>query len=381
MTDSAPRIPPVSLAFAQSHSVMLATARWFVRDFFGRYWPRLAFITGCGMAAASLQAAALSMLHGVFGRASLAEPITVPLLQVRIEPDQMIPAVSVALLLTLGGSAILTFVQARGVLRLWRHYQLHAMNAIYSEIAAARARKAVDAAALAESPVREILRQSQRLGAFARVVAGAISPLLRFCAFSVFAVSVNPELTLILLLAAVPAGGAALFFFAREASRATRKYAALGREALIEIDAHLAQAVAGQPPVLKLGDESRSTTVRRTDLLVRRIGMAYSARMAAAAISLAVLVAYALTAGSGMPADSAALGQTILYLSALALALLQLGQVATAVSSFGRFYPVVQLQRKALEAIAGATNPRQFQRRLSALVPGRAAAEPDADLE
>lgn len=342
-----------------------AVARWFFSDFVLRYRFRLAWLTALGFAAAALQGGVLLLLNRVVATGSLDGTTTIPVFGWSLRTGTGLLPIAILLLIALGGSALLHFIQGRQVLDLWRRYQVHTVNALLQAVEQAVTRDAVDERTLKEAPVGDTMRQSQRLGALTRLVANGIAPLLRFVAFSAVAISVNPRLTVALLLAAVPSVGLALFLFARRASRSARAVAELGRAAARDLDERLAAAADGHRlPFDDSQKESASAFLQRVDAMLQRLLRVEDAKFATSTIAIAVLASFVVLGGHDGLAGPAQWGQMMIYMLALFLAFSQLVNVASSVSSFGRFYPAAARQKAMIELLEEANSPEQFRRRL-----------------
>lgn len=337
-------------------------ARWFFSDFVVRYRWRLSAMTLIGFVAAGLQGAALGALHSVTGMPSDAS-FTVPVLGMELAPGQIAPAVAGFIILALMVSALFTFIQGRAVLRLWRRYQVHAVNALLLAVERAVSRGAVDEASLKDAPALAALRQSQRLGAFTRIVAGSITPALRFIVFAGIAVALNPRLTLILFIVVVPSGLLTLLFFARGASRSARRVAELGLDASRDLDQRLALTLQRQNASVS-ADQSRTDSpfLDRIDALTRRIFLVEQAKFTTATIALIVSAGFVIYGGYSGALDSANWPQHFAYLLALLLAFNQLVSLASSVSGFGRFYPAVALQKDTLALLEQSTSPDHLRK-------------------
>jgi hypothetical protein len=336
-------------------------ARWFFRDFVVRYRWRLTVITLIGLAAASLQGGALAGLNLVVA-GSVDESRTLPYLGISFAASEDAAAIAALVILALGVAAILSFMQGHAVLRLWRVYQLHAVESLVDAVRRASARGAVDKASMREARVGEALRQSHNLGALTRLVAGSIAPALRFLVFSGVAVALNPNLTIVLLLVAVPSAGLTLLLFARGASRSARRVADLGRDAARELDQRLDAALQAQG----VGGGARqapgnSPFVARMDSLIRRLLLVEQAKLATAGMAIVASAVYMLYAGYQGTLQEVNWSQSFIYLVALLLAFSQLINVASSVSGLGRFYPAVALQKDTLELLEEATSVEHFR--------------------
>jgi ABC-type multidrug transport system fused ATPase/permease subunit len=351
-------------SFVAANAESLRTASWFLQDFVFRYRLILGWITLLAGAAAALQGGTLFLLRFFFTAEALVLPGMSGDEGWRIDADNSVTLLAIVTFVALGAGALLIFVQGRSILGLWRTYQIHATNALLHEVYRASRRGAIDEAAISASPVSHGLRQSQRLGMFARVVAGGISPTLRFIAFSIFAISVNPLLTLVLFLAAVPSGGLAMFFFARQSSRTMRSAEELARDASKEMDNRLKAAAAGKFHPVDEREAKRSPWLQRVGLMVRRFVWVENARFATAQITIVTLTAVILVAGYSGSAVPIQWSDVLLYVLSLLLAFTQLVALASLVSRFGRFYPAIERHKALLEILREAKSPSQFQRRI-----------------
>lgn len=356
------------------------TARWFFRDFVVRYRWRLSVITLVGFAAAGLQGVALGGLHKVTSMSSDAS-FTIPVLEIPLAPSQLATAIAVFIILALVVSAVLTFVQGREVLSLWRRYQVHAVNALLEAVGRAVSRGTVDEASIREAPTLAALRQSQRLGAFTRVVAGGIAPALRFIVFAGIAVALNPGLTFILFIVAIPSGVLTLLLFARGASHSARRVAELGYDAVQDLEKRLARTLQSQNALMS-DDRTRTDSpfVDRVDALTRRIYLVEQAKFTTAAIALLVSAGFVIYGGYSGALDSADWSQHFAYLLALLMAFNQLISLTSSVSSFGRFYPAVALHKDTLELLEQATSPDHLRHMLQSRGLKRAELSDDEDM-
>lgn len=340
------------------------TARWFFRDFVVRYRWRLSAITLVGFAAAGLQGVALGGLHRVTSMSSDAS-VTIPLLEIPLMPSQLAPAVAGLIILALVLSAVLTFVQGREVLNLWQRYQVHAVNTLFEAVARVMSQGRADEASVREVPIMAALRQSQRLGAFTRVVAGGIAPALRFIVFAGIAVILNPDLTFILFIVAIPSGIFTLMLFARGASRSARRAAELGQDAAKDLEQRLSRTFQFENALMSNEPSRRdSPFVDRVEAMTRRIYLVEQAKFTTAAIALLVSGGFLVYGSYSGALDAANWSQHFAYLLALLMAFSQLISLASSLSSCGRFYPAVSLHKDILELLDQATSPEHLRRML-----------------
>lgn len=340
------------------------TARWFFRDFVVRYRWRLSMITLVGFAAAGLQGVALGGLHRVTSL-STDTAVTIPLLGIPLMPSQLAPAIAGVIILALVLSAILTFVQGREVLSLWQRYQVHSVNTLFEAVARIMSRGTVDEASVREVPIMAALRQSQRLGAFTRVVAGGIAPALRFFVFAGIAVVLNPDLTFILFIVAVPSGIFTLMLFARGASQSARRAAELGHDAVKDLEQRLSRTFQLENALMSNDPAQRdSPFVSRVEAMTRRIYLVEQAKFTTAAIALLVSGGFLVYGSYSGAFDSANWSQHFAYLLALLMAFSQLISLASSLSSCGRFYPAVSLHKDTLDLLEKATSSDHLLRML-----------------
>lgn len=341
----------------------LRTARWFFKDFVLRHRGSLAWITALGAGAAALQGGTMFLLNDVIrggagGGSLLAAAIG------DAGAGQGVALLAGVVLLTLSGSALLLLFQGWQILSLWRRYQLHAMNALLQAVQAASARGALDERSAKKPLIPSALRQSQRVGALTRVVASTVTPALRFVAFSAFAISVEPALTVVLFLAAIPSGALTLFLFARRASQSARQVQALSRDAKKELNRRLDQALANRLELLDERDQGAdSSVVMRVSALIERLVWVENARFATAQLTILLLAGLIIVAGYAGSASPTSWGGVLLYVFALMLAFTQLANLASALSTFGRFYPYVTHHMTLLTILHAATSPEDFQER------------------
>jgi ABC-type multidrug transport system fused ATPase/permease subunit len=309
------------------------------------------------VAAAALQSGALFLLRHFLD----VKPDW--LFGLSVDLRQSVSLLATLIFIALASSALLTFFQRRGVLDLWRGYQIHAINSVLHEVQQACRRGVLDEVSVGLSPIPYTLRQSHRLGLLARVVANTVAPAARFIALGVFAISVDPFLTVALFLAAVPSGALAIFYFARQASRSARRAEALARSARQDMDARLGASIEGR--VRFISEKQRSPFVRRLRLLIERLTWVESARLATGMITIVMLAALILFAGYAGSTSSIQWSQVLLYVLALMLAFSQLIALASAISSFGRFYPALIRHKLLLETMREAQSTEDFRKRLS----------------
>jgi hypothetical protein len=353
------------------------TAAWFFRDFAVRYAFRLSIVTGLGFAAASLQAAALFGVNHLLAR---DEPRALPILNITVDHEQAALLGGLFLLGAIAISAVLALIENRMVLDIWRRYQLHALDSLLVGIQEACRRTSMQLGDLGGTKLRRLLRQSQRLGAFSRIVAASIAPALRFIAFSSYAVIANPLLTVALLLAFVPTAGFTLLYFARKASRCARAVVNLSAAEAEELDKRLEQA--GQGRYESHDERKRGTNTaiesRVTALTGRLLWVEYS-RFLTTIISVVVLGLFFVLMKTTTYFGTHSWASVVIYLIALYIAFRQLIMLATAVSNFGRFYPAATEQKAVLEALHNADSPEEFWQILKRVGISSEALENDDD--
>lgn len=337
-------------------------ARWFFRDCVRRYRGLLALITVLGAGSAGLLGASLALLNAAISGSGGTAAFDLPLPGLDLHPS--VPAVAVLIIVALILSAVLTYAQGRAVFHLWRSYQIHSVNRLLDGARNAVAR-GVDPAVIDESPVLAGMRQSQRLGAFTRLVASSITPALRFLVFGGIAVALNPVLTVVLFLVTAPSAGLALMYYARKASRSARRVAALSRDAGRELGERLRQALEGDETArVSTSGAVPSPFAEKARAVTDRLLYVEQAKLATGFIaiaSLGIFIGYGLTTA---PEGEVAWGSMFVYVIALLLAFRQLVMVSSSISGFGRFYPFVQAQRDLVEALEQASSTEDFQERI-----------------
>lgn len=357
LSKSAPKNRWVTRALKVRKAPSYRAARWFFSDFVVRYRWRLSAITLIGFVAAGVQGLTLGALHGVTQMSSDAS-FNVPVLKVQLAPGQIAPAVAGFIIFALAVSAALSFVQGREVLRLWRRYQLHVVNALLGAVERAASRGAVDEASIKDASVLATLRQSQRLGAFTRIVASSITPALRFVVFAGIAVALSPRLTLVLFIVAIPSSWLTLMLFARGASHSARRVADLGRAASLDLAKRLDLTLQSQNALISAEQNpADSPFVDKVGALTRRIFLVEQAKFTTACIALLVSAGFVIYCGYTGALDSANWLQHFAYLLALLMAFNQLIGLASSVSNYGRFYPAVALYKDTLEILEQAASP------------------------
>lgn len=370
------RLSPVQNVFGDSRPA-LNVAVWFYRDFILRYPAKLFWITSLGLASALLQAAALVGIgYGV--ELLTSNKSVVPFSTgVAVESGQAAIYGGVFLLLTLGGAAVLTFMEGCAVLALWRRYQLHSLNALLANAHAAFRRGSATLAILREVSFRTILRQVVQLGAFSRVATASIAPALRFAAFSTYAIILNPLLTIALLASFLSVGGLTIFQFARRASRDSRSAISLASQEGQELDQHLSSIAEGEF-IYHKADKWDSAINRRADAITSRFLWVEYAKFAASIVTIVVLISVYVV-GSFQTVSTQDWAVTLTYFLALFLACRQLVAMASSFSTFGRFYPLIVQQKEMLAALQTARSPEELRKALSKS--GSAGAAPLTDEE
>lgn len=349
-------------AFLAQNKPSYQAARWFLRDFVIRYRCRLVAVILVGCVAAGLQGAALGALHLVIGK-SADTAFIVPVLGWSLGRDEVAPVIGIFALAALGASAALFYLQSREILNVWERYHVHAVDLLIAATREAAIRGVIDESSDARGPVAAALRQSQRLGALSRLVIGSVTPALRFLVFAALAIALNPTLTILLLIVAVPSGGLALFLFARSASRSARRAAELGKDATRELDTMLASALRREGHAPLEGRRGRSTPfIARVRAMTGRILVVEQAKFATAAIALMAVALFLLYETDGGSLGPGTWTQHLVYLVAVLLAFMQLGSIASAISGFGRFYPAVVFHKNVVEALSGAATPDDLRR-------------------
>jgi len=282
--------------------------------------------------------------------------------QLGLDQSLVFPIAVALIMIALIAAAILGYVQGWLVLRLWQTYQFHSINRILAATRSAMER-GVDAAAIEDSPVAAVLRQSQRLGAFIRIVGSSIAAGLRFLAFGAVAIYTNPFLTVMLIVVTIPSAGLALLHFARRASRASRRTGTLSKDAGTELTALMQRALRGESAAIATGDsETTPALVEKARAMTNRILYAEQAKLVAGLVtmvSLGIFIGYMYVTTPESNANT-----MLVYSLALLLAFRQLIIVATSISNFGRFYPAVQAQQEMLDALEHASSSSDFRARL-----------------
>jgi len=351
------------------------TARWFFGDCVLGFPARLILITGLGLGAAALQGFSLILLNAAISGFSRATQV-VPFVR-GIPADGSISMAIPLLVIALILSVLLAYAQGRQVLRLWESYQVHSVNRIYDAVRSAVAR-GLAPTVVDEAPTLMVLRASQRLGALTRIVGSSISAGLRFVVFGVVAVMLNPTLTIMLALVAVPSAALALMYFARRASRCARRVAVLSGDAGQELNTLLKRALQGDKTAVmpELGVMASPFT-EKVAAVTGRILYVEKAKVTAgliAMLALGVFIGWELLASSE---ETVAWSAILVSALSLLLAFKQLVEVSSAISSFGRFYPAMQAQHQLLEILETAISPQDFRNRLERSSLYKAAATDD----
>lgn len=353
-------------------------ARWFLGDCVLRFWGRLFLITGLGLGSAALQGAALVLLNTALASSNGSAPfrVAIPVLSLHGNIPLAVSLIMAALML----SVFLAYAQGRQVLQLWQAYQINVVNRVYRAVQGAVMR-GVDVAVIDEAPTLKVLRLSQRLGAFTRVIASSIAPGLRFIVFGAVAVIINPVLTIILVLVTVPSGGLALLFFARKSSQSARRVAALSQDAGRELERMLKRSIQGdEKAVMPEAGTVSSPFAEKMCAVTDRLLYVEQAKFSAGLIAMASIGFFIGRELIETP-DGVVWGPILVYVVALLLAFRQLVIVTSAVSSFGRFYPAVQAQHELVDALEKASSSDDFRARLRRSSIGKMTIPDDDMLE
>lgn len=362
--------------FFRINRTALSTGRWLLSDFFFRYRLELVWITFLGAIAAGVQTGILVGLHKIMGGhfdAELSQWLSA-------SHSSLMFGAGLAALFAL--AAYLNYLNGCQTLALWPRFQIHSLNSLIDGLHKAVARGAVDTQSLKNSVFRKCLRGTQRLGSLSRLITKGILPFFRFLGFTGYALYINPSLTLILLLVGAPISAASLLMFFRRAAECDRAAEAKASESYRYQDALQLTALSQESfvPIKSDALSNGSVLTQRLDNLVSRFIWVERAKLATTLTTIGGLGLVITLFEGGMGPNW---GQLLVYLLALIMAFAQLIQLASLVTTVGRFYPTVARHRKMLEAMALSQSVADFSQRIAAagLVDTRDVADSDDDLE
>jgi hypothetical protein len=330
--------------FLRRNREAAATASWFFGDFVLRYKYELAFITALSAAATAIQAFVLVALNQL-----VAGGTAVTLLQwIKFSHS---PTAFVALLSL---SGLFTYLSGKRTLALWPRYQGHALNCLFSAVQDSAIRNFIDLKAISGSGLLKALQDTQRLGAFSRLVTKTILPALRFLAFFTYAMVANPIATLIAFAIVAPISGATLLFCSRKAAQCDRNAESIARESSKQLQECLSfyfdSLVASNSCAKDLG--ANSAISQRTVYLVNRFVWVERARFATTLATISMLGG--LVAFAGMTGDTNWI-EFLIYILSLLFAFSQLSNLTSSISTFGYFYPTVARHRKMILALRSSS--------------------------
>ena len=336
----------------------------------------MVWITFLGAVAAVVQMGVLVGLHKIIGG------------QFDAEISQLSSASHSFLMLGFGLLALLAlaayfyYLNACRTLALWPRYQVHSQNALVDGLRNAVVRGVVNAPTIQKSIFRKCLRGTQKLGRISILVTKGVLPFFRFLGYISYALYLNQSLTLFLFLIVCPISAAYLSVFFKRAAECDRAAEAKARESYLYQDALLQKALSEETrlPIKPGALLDGSVLTKRLDNLVSRFVWVERARLVTMLTTLVSLGLVITLFEGGIGPKS---GELLVYLLTLFLTFSQLINLATLVTSMGRFYPTVARHQKMLETMALSQSVADFSQRIAAagLVDTRDVADSDDDLE
>lgn len=211
------------------------TVLWFLKDFVFRYKYYLVLIVVIGFSAASIQGAILFLINSMVTNSVVAnkfhEIFTKFNLHIKLEWF-----VFFVIIIGLTISAFFAFIQAKFTLKLWRTYQILLTNNILNALHDAVMRGVdLDSNSIQSTPIPSVLKSTQRIGAFTRLVINSIFPLMRFIIFSIFVFHSQPKISFLVYFVALPLGTVILFFSAKKSSINDFQHEALAKQSSAEL--------------------------------------------------------------------------------------------------------------------------------------------------
>ncbi|PKO91310.1 MAG: hypothetical protein CVU15_10645 [Betaproteobacteria bacterium HGW-Betaproteobacteria-1] len=321
------------------------TITWFFHDFVFRYKKILLIIVFSGFSAASMQGSILFLINSLIAETGAVHNLYNLVLKLNIFIRfEWFLFLIIIFGLTL--SAAFIFLQAKLTLSLWRKYQIHLTNQMLNALHGAIDRGLnLDLLEIKKTPIAAVLKSTQRMGAFTRLVTNSILPAMRFLTFSAFAFYAQPIISALVYFVALPIGMAVLYLSAKSASGNDYEAESLALRYSKEIDQRIEFVTLGSDYRIDTTKHSTNSaiTLRLDKLLSSLIG----AERTRFFVSLLTIVMLGLvTIFSGILVNQESSGEFLVYLAALILAFSQLSNVLAIASLFGRFYPTVYRYRK-----------------------------------
>jgi len=320
------------------------TVLWFLKDFVFRYKYYLTLIVVLGFSAASIQGAILFLINSMVTNSVVAskfhEIFTKFNLHIKLEWF-----VFFVIIIGLTISAFFAFIQAKFTLKLWRTYQILLTNNILNALHDAVMRGVdLDSNSIQSTPIPSVLKSTQRIGAFTRLVINSIFPLMRFIIFSIFVFHSQPKISFLVYFLALPVGAVILFFSAKKSSINDFQHEALGKESSNEFSQRIKSVFTKDKYEIDTRrDLTDSYIIIRLDKLLSSLITAERSRLLMSLMTIVILAL--VTIFGGLIENPAGVIQLLIYLVALIMAFSQLSNVLTIASHFGRFYPTINRYR------------------------------------
>jgi len=316
------------------------TVFWFMNDFVFRYKINLLVIAALGLGAASIQGGILLVINNLISKSESLKKLYGIFLQLNIEIS-LEWLLFMLILCGLTVSATFVFLQAKLTLGLWRRYQIFISNQLLEALSHAMQRGLkVDSDAIKGTPISAVLKNSQRMGAFTRLVTNGILPVMRFSTFTFVAFYIQPIISTVIFLVATPIGILFLLGSAKVASGSDYEAEGLAVASSKEIEQRVDGVIHGAD--YRIDDRTNSTgsaIVQRLDKTLSGLFAAEKTRYFTSILMITLLAM--VTIFSGVLTNEVNPGEFLVYLIALIMAFSQLSNVLAIGALFGRFYPTV----------------------------------------
>lgn len=324
----------------QTNSDKLQTITWFFQNFILKNKVQLLVIVFFGLTAALMQGSILVLINSMINNRGLIFNLHTFLVEHHID----ITINHILFLLIFCGliiSSTFIFLQAQQTLRLWKKYQIYITNQLLDSLNDAVKRGLVlDIIGVKKLPIANVLKGTQRIGLFTRLVTNSILPAMRFLTFSAFVFYSQPILSAIIYFVALPIGGLILYFSAKNASGNDYGAELLTLSHSKEIDSRVEAAIKGDVYRIDKPQDVKSSAITiRIDKLLSSVISAERTRLLVSI--LAIVILGFVSVFSGVITQEEIPGEFLVYLVGLILALSQLSNVLAIASHFGRFYPTV----------------------------------------
>jgi len=329
----------------------VAAARWLIGSLIARCPLRMMIAGGSALVVACLQASVLFVAQAELSGQGIASTMEAYLPFATTKEPAVVIAIAMVGVVALSG--IFGFVSGQQILIVWRRYQAKAVDDVLDRVSLLAQKSRVPVTERDLAPFTICLRRSQRLGAGTRIILNALAPAVRLTAFLGYAVWAHPVLTLFLGGLVIPAGGLSLFMFGRRAARDANRAINLAHDASRELKQSVEAASRGES-LEKSRPSEAGPFYKKTSSVISRLRRVEEAKLASTLLASGILAALVGAVFIEVSADRMNWSDGWIYIIAMVLTLLQLNNVVSSLSTFGRFYPSFLLQKTTVDILARA---------------------------